>query len=181
MADQTDYTLTTADADELSAMVLMPHEYRAKLLRRYIREHGQAALINLFSQTIGLANSVVANNREFIELAGIIEGTLHPHNAHQVNLPTMFGALSGVGLANSVDQTKTCGGCAYRLGSCANQSPITTTDASWCLSEGDDFLCHERVDSKGEPHKLCVGHAQKAKGQRRRARRQTIDEGHPVT
>jgi hypothetical protein len=173
MGDATDYTMADADADALRGMVLLPHEYRTKLLRRYVREHGQAALINLFSQFIGLANSVVANSREFIELAGIIEGTLHPHNADKINLPTIFGGLVGVGLANSIDQTKTCSGCAYRLGTCANQSPITTIDANWCEDESDlDFLCHERLNAKAEPYKLCAGHAQKTKGCRVRGARQ---------
>jgi hypothetical protein len=41
--------------------------------------------------------------------------------------------------------------------------------------ETEDFLCHERVDAKGEPHKLCAGHAQRTKGRRRRAVRAALE------
>ncbi len=160
----TDYTLTAEDADALKAVVLLPGDIRAQLLKKYLAERGTAALVNLFCQVIGMANSVVANNREMIELAGIISGELHPHNAHQINLPTLFGALSGVTLAASVDQTKTCNGCAYRLGAIANQSPVTTYDAEWCGQDGNqDFLCHERLDAKGNPRHLCAGNAKRKK------------------
>lgn len=168
MADATDYKLTPADADTLKSIVLLPGDLRTKLLQKYLAEHGVGALVGLFSQTIGMANSVVENSREMIELAGIISGELHPHNAHHINLPTLFGALNGVTLAASVDQASTCQGCAYRLGTCANQSPVTTCDAEWCENDGtQDFLCHERVSDGGVPRNLCAGHAQKTKLRRK--------------
>ena len=69
---------------------------------------------------------------------------MHPQLAEKINLPTLFGALHGVVLAAGVKSDKTCGGCAFRLGTPANQSPITTGDADWYFHPGEgDCLCHE--------------------------------------
>ena len=160
-----DYRMADAEAEYLRAVVLLPHGSRADLLTRYAVEHGHAAAINLFSQVIGMANSVIENNREMIELLGIIEGGEHPYRVEQYNLPTLVGALAGVPLANSIDQRKVCHSCAYRLGAPANQSPVTTIDAAYCSSDEITFLCHEDVDEKGNPTHLCRGHAQRMKSQ----------------
>lgn len=158
-----DYALTDTQAETLQGASLIPVDLRRKLLRRLRRDE----LVELFAQFIGLANSVVANNREMIELAGIISGELHPERAHEINLPTIFGALSGVKAANLVPaEAKTCGGCAYRLGTPANQSPVTTSDVDWQRGAGDDFWCHEDMNADGSPNRKCIGHllAMKAEG-----------------
>jgi hypothetical protein len=162
-----DYRLSLMEADALAVASLLPADMRAEIFRRYAKEHGSEALIQMVSQFVGLANSVVANNREMIELAGIIEGTLHPERSDQINLPTIFGALMGVRLANAVPQNQRgmCGGCAYRLGTPANQSPSTTADAVWCEEPGQ-FMCHEDLNAKGEPAHACRGHARATKGRR---------------
>jgi hypothetical protein len=161
-----DYQLSDADAETLKGIVLLPDEFRRRLLAKLPK----ADLVHLFSQMIGLANSVVANNREMIELEGIISGELHPDKAHEINLPTLFGALCGVALANAVDGNKTCGGCAYRLGTPANQSPVTTCDADWCdKGGGHDFMCHEDLDDSGNPKHICRGYAQIVKAARAEA------------
>lgn len=165
----TDYAMSDHEADQLKGIALLPHDIRREALALYASSHGRDALINLFSQFIGMANSVVANSREMAELLLITEGKLHPYEAEKVNTPTIFGALCGVSLANGVNQKKTCGGCAYRLGTMANQSPSTTSDADWCIEDGwhgaqpYDFLCHERLDEKGNPTTVCLGHAQRKK------------------
>jgi hypothetical protein len=158
-----EYRLSKLDADELKGASLVDVEIRSILFQKYLAAHGPDALINMFAQFVGLANSVVANNREFIEIFAITDCGIHPHNAHEVNLPTIFGALCGIELANSVNQKKTCGGCAYRLASCANQSPVTTCDADWADKDDHEFLCHEKVDDNGNPTTLCLGHAQRKK------------------
>src|SRR6185503_13705551 len=127
-----DYELSVRDSKELLGVVLLPHEIRLKVLENYRKEHGSQALANLFSQFIGLANSVVANSHDAIELFLIVGKVEHPYQAEKMNWPTIFGALNGVKLAKGVNQEKTCHGCACRLGSLANQSPSTTCDVEWC-------------------------------------------------
>lgn len=159
-----DYALPKEGADILRGAVLLPADMRRKLLRRYLRSHDVPALIDLFAQFIGLANSVIANNREMIELHHITENGMHPNQAEQINLPNLFGALHGVELALGVDQAKVCGGCAFRLGAPANQCQPTTADAAWCLiNESDPFFCHEDMDDSGRPKHLCRGFAQRRK------------------
>ncbi len=153
------YALSNGDAVELKMMVLMPVDERLKLLRRYRRKHGQTALDNLVAQFMGLANSVTANTRDFAWEVAITQGGMDPNAAEKLNHPTIFGALQGVPLANAINQTKTCAGCAYRLGTHANQSPATTIDAADCAENSTDFLCHLPADG-GEPKHVCRGHAQ---------------------
>jgi hypothetical protein len=156
-----DYTLSDADADVLKGAALIPVDLRVQLLTRYMREHGDAALLNLFAQFVGVANTVANNCREAAEMLLILEGGMYPHQAEKANLPTIFGALNGVKLANGVRQDKLCDGCAFRRGTPANTSPSTTIDASDCADDGTRFMCHERhLDAQGEPTQLCVGFAQ---------------------
>lgn len=162
-----DYSIDEADTRELLGIVSLPADYRGMLLTKYVAEHGTAALAELFAQFIGLANSVVANNREMAELLLITEGGMTPNAAEQANLPTIFGALNGILLAEGVDQAKTCGGCAFRLGSCANQSPVTTCDADWCSDGEDQFMCHEDLDDVGKPTRKCTGFTQARKSRRK--------------
>lgn len=163
-----DYRLSDAQADALKGAVLLPSEYRAEILKRFAAAHGADALVALFTEFIGLANSVVANNREMIEMIGIIDGHDHPNQVEKYNLPTIFGALNGVALANAVNQEKTCPGCAYRLATPANQCEPTVIDADWCQSDGEpNFMCHEKLDNRGEPTTMCLGHAQVTKSRRR--------------
>lgn len=161
-----DYRLSDADADALAGVALLPVDMRTEILTRYLAASGSIALVNLFAKFIGLANSVVQNNRGMIEVILIGEGDMHPYQAEKANLPTIFGALQGVKLANSVQPKAACQGCAYRLGTMANQSPATTGDAAWCASDsyGEDFMCHERLDEAGQPRRVCIGHAQRLKG-----------------
>lgn len=155
----TDYTMSKSDANELLGAVLLPNEIRALVLTKYLEKNGAKSLVNLFSQFIGMANSVIQNNRESLELFMIVDRDYHPYQAEKINLPTLFGALNGVKLADGVDQNKTCHGCACRLGSLANQSPSTTTDVDWCMGNDDIFMCHEDMDESGRPTRRCVGFA----------------------
>lgn len=159
--DCTSYALSLADASELAGLVLVDHDIRIQLLERYLNLHSVLELMNLFSQFVGMANSVVENGREMTEIILITEGGMWPNQAEKANLPTMFGACNGVKLAAEIDPAKTCPGCAFRLGTPANQSPCTTDDADWCGNPGASaFMCHEDLDDKGEPTKGCAGFAQ---------------------
>lgn len=155
-----DYTIPDEVVADLMGLVRFPHAVRLEVLTAMKGRIGADAILALFSQFIGLANSVIANNREMAEMLLITEGNLHPHQAEKVNLPTLFGALNGTLLAKGVDQSKTCGGCAFRVGTCANQSPSTTCDADWCKDGGEQFMCHEDLDDRGNPTRKCTGYTQ---------------------
>lgn len=152
-----DYNLHPAVADMLKGVVSLPHELRYEILRDWFRQSGGCDPVYVLSQFIGMANSVVASNREMIEEILLLEGVKHPGREHDVNLPTMFGALVGVGLASKACVKSPCHGCAFRLGSPANQSPSTTEDVEWCLDGDDRFWCHEELDDDGNPTKRCAG------------------------
>ncbi|MFG0381062.1 hypothetical protein ACF8C6_08865 [Pseudomonas sp. zbq_18] len=153
----TDYLIAPADALELSGATLLPFDLRRKVLARMAAQRDQGAMLDLFAQVLGMANAVVENCRIMTELILTEEG-MHPHTAEKANLPTMYGALQGVLLADGVSQKGTCAGCAYRLGTPANTSPITTSEASHCQRELMQFNCHLRLDKEGQPTKACAGH-----------------------
>lgn len=152
------YSISPTHADALMGIVALQADVRRVALDRLLG--GRAEVIDLFSEFIGLAKSVIENNREMAELVLITEGGLPPNQAEKINLPTLFGALNGVRLADGIDPAGTCEGCAFRLGTCANQSPITTFDASDCREPGEPvFMCHEDLTEGGVPTRACAGFA----------------------
>lgn len=161
----TDYVIDAIDAKDLLGVVLAPADIRRQALERMATQRTADQMLDLFAQVLGMANAVAENCRTMAELILIEEG-MHPHTAEKANLPTMFGALQGVLLANGVDPRGTCASCAYRLGTPANTSPITTTEARYCQSELMKFLCHAELNEAGEPIKQCVGHAKALRAQR---------------
>lgn len=164
-----EYSMGREDASWLAGTCQMPVDIRKVSLEAYTKQKGTDALINLFAQFIGMANSVVANNQEAIEIFGIIEGGMTPQQAEKLNLPTIFGACNGAMIAVGIDQSPLCRGCAFRIGTLANQSPSTTCDADYCGYPGEQpFMCHEDMDDKGEPTKGCIGFAQ-LRARRKRA------------
>lgn len=163
----TDYDVSREDIEPLSRAVFLPADERAAVFRRFVAENGVEALIAAFAQFVGLANSVVANQREMIEIIGLVESGESPRLVEQYNLPSIPGALAGVKVACDVEQDRTCEGCAYRLGTCANQSPSTSDDAAYCADDGEQFWCHMEVDDCGKPTQLCHGWAQKSRDARR--------------
>ena len=159
MSDCTDYTLTPPQAAELSGFAQAPLSDRIDVLTRYAREHGAERLVELFAQFIGLANSVAANCRNMTDLVLIGELGMHPDKFDSLNLPTIVGACQGVMLAARCDAAGACEGCAYRVGSMANQSPMATSDAAYMAFDQKGFMCHAETDESGRPTKVCVGHA----------------------
>lgn len=154
-----DYAMTPAAAQFLKSVALVPVDVRLKLLARYQREHGAQRLRLLFAEFIGLANSVVANNREAIETVLLEFDIGHPDRPQPINLPTIFGALVGVENAALVDSDAVCAGCAFRLGTWANQCPITASDAHDAASGEFVFNCHEDLDESEEPTHRCRAYA----------------------
>jgi len=154
-----DFRLSVEQAKQLAAIVAAPLGDRLNLLSRYQRQKGTAALIELFGSFIGLARTVVDNNREMVELILLLECVTTPHRSSDVNLPTLRGALLGVEHA-ALCAVDVCAGCAFRLGTPANQCETTALDVEYCIDEDRQrFMCHEDMDDHGEPLHLCRGYA----------------------
>jgi hypothetical protein len=135
-------------------------EERYRVLARHQDAHGPEVILHLFSQFMSLAISVANNCHVQTGLVLVTEGGMHPHQAEQINLPTIVGALQGVLLANAVDASGTCSSCAFRLATPANQSPSTTADAEYCSDELKSFFCHKRgVMQNGALTRRCIGDA----------------------
>jgi hypothetical protein len=161
-----DYSFDPKMADILSGVVMSPCATRTELLEKIQSKIGVAGFAELFANFIGLANSTLKNSDEMIDIILIVQGIRHPDKSEdRANLPSIFGALRGVIMADGIDASKVCGGCAFRLGTPANQSPITTTEAHDCVGDdgGRHFQCHEELDRRGQPFKACAGYAQSIK------------------
>lgn len=153
------YFLNDAEADALAAIVAASGQDCRGMLASYATVHGHAALVDLVAQFVSVAKSVTSNCREMAEHLLTLQGA-HPYEAEKINMPTLDGALAGAKLANSVDPRGACHGCAFRLGSVANQCPSTMLDAAWCQRDVHRFMCHARgVLDDGTPTVRCVGDA----------------------
>ena len=158
-----DYRISPADAADLSGVSLMPQEIRLLLIQKHAERHGAAATLELFSQFVGMANSVVDNCRIAAETILIREGGLSPADARKANMPTLFGALQGIKLAAGANPSHLCGDCAFRVGSIPNQSSVTTCIAEQELRDPQgDFMCHHGLAPDGEPALRCLGFEAKA-------------------
>lgn len=148
------YHLSDDDALLLTALAISPRDMRLDILATKTPYQ----VVALFVEFMGLANSVEINAREVAEYVLRDQGKLAPEVAKRINLPTVMGALMGVGLANGAGQARgTCKGCAYRHATPANQSHVTTGYA--LAAERGEFLCHERPEGGGDPDRICRGHA----------------------
>jgi hypothetical protein len=78
-----------------------------------------------------------------------------------INAPTPAGYELGYHLARFADAApqiaERCFTCAFRQGTDANGSPLTTMDALKCVMEGEPFYCHE-TESRSDPQRLCAGY-----------------------
>lgn len=157
-----EYSMTRDDAIELAGIAQFDLAMRREALTGYLQRNGSQRLVELLAQFIGMANSVAENCAEMSDQVLIEECGVHPDKFTSVNLPTIIGACQGVQIASKCDPKGACHGCAYRLGSIANQSPITTCDAEFMAHDRKGFMCHAHLDEQGEPTKVCVGHAKAA-------------------
>ena len=163
MPANSEYSMTHSDAMDLAGIAQFDLVMRREALTSYLQRNGSQRLVELAAQLIGMANSVVENCAEMSDQVLIEECGVHPDKFTSVNLPTIIGACQGVMIASKCDPAGACYGCAYRLGSIANQSPITTSDAEFMAHDQKGFMCHAHLDEQGEPTKVCVGHAKAAK------------------
>lgn len=155
-----EYAFTRDQAMTLAGAAGLPVDLREIIFAKYAEQHGAQALAGLFAQFMGLANSVVANNRTALEIFGMVHLNDGPYTVEKYNLPTIFGACNGAIIASGVEQDGLCGGCAFRVGTHANQSPVTTCDADYCSHPGEQpFMCHEDITEDGNPKRACVGFA----------------------
>lgn len=155
------YQLDVVDAVALKNMVAMSTDCRRQAIGTYLDTYGIAATLNLFVQSLGMANSVVQNCRKAAELFVSENTDVHPYIAAQISLPTMLGACMGASLNAKCHllPSAACHGCAYRIGSIANQSESATDDAAYALIDRKGFMCHAELDNEGDPVRVCVGHA----------------------
>ncbi|WP_154912210.1 hypothetical protein [Pseudomonas fluorescens] len=151
------------DATDLASIAQFDLAMRREALTSYLQRNGSLRLVEFMAQLIGMANSVAANCSEMSDQVLITECGVHPDKFTSANLPTIIGACQGVQIASKCDPRGACHGCAYRLGSIANQSPITTSDAEAMAHDRKGFMCHAYLGGDGEPTKVCVGHAKAAK------------------
>lgn len=158
----TDHNIHVDLAKELRAIAAVPMDHRRLALRRLSAKIGNAAMVDLFGEFIGLANQVAFNACEQAKDLLVLQGHVWPHEAERVNMPSVLGALNGIVLSASVDPGPLCGGCAFRAGTVANQCLPTTEDADYCSTPGErPFLCHEAVDEHGNAISACRGFAQR--------------------
>ncbi|TQC94702.1 hypothetical protein FK216_15580 [Moraxellaceae bacterium AER2_44_116] len=156
----TQYDFSGNQANVLSVAINLPLQHRVSFLAEQMSPDN---LLLAFANFIGMANSVSENTFLAVEQILVECGVTHPDRLSGANLPTLTGALNGYELSQGISQKRTCKGCAYRKGTPANQSLITTTDASYCIDSYEDFHCHEKLDDNGQPVKLCAGHVQHKK------------------
>lgn len=160
-----DYSLTPAQAEFIREVSEVAQPARARLIRGRMTTHATLALAaaelsEMLAAMVGLAASLSENGREMVELVLVVEGGMHPSTAEKANLPTLEGALAGIALADGIDAARLCAGCAFRMGTPANQSPVTTADAGECAEPGEEaFYCHEEFNADGSPAKACAGFA----------------------
>lgn len=173
----TDYDFDPRDVTTLQGISSLPQDMRVEIMRKLFARRTKAQLIEMFANFVGLANAVEGNMRDFLELAGIIHGGMNEIEAEKLNAPTVWGALNGIKIATP-PVPGMCGGCAFRKGTPANQSSITTIDALDSATGGiaAEFMCHERPDcedtAKATP---CVGKI--AWMERQRPERRIVEGG----
>lgn len=157
------YRLSPIEAAFLRKVVQASTTDRMGLLTRYAKSAGIDDLVRVLAHLIGCANAVIENCKAAASDLLVTEGGLHPHVAEDLNMPTLAGAMSGLMLVDGIDPRGACSGCVYRQGSHANQSPVTTEDAAYTACVGKTFMCHEGLDARGNPTKVCIGHAKALK------------------
>lgn len=135
----TDYELSPQQAEWLKAVILLPREMRVEALNKFSGNFGSLGVLLAFADFIGLANSVIAHGASFLPNMVRASGVEWPEGKG-LNLPTIFGALEGIGIANHAKEM--CHDCAFRQGTAPNQTTNTIYDTEYCAT----FLCHIKPD-----------------------------------
>lgn len=166
MTPTSEYRLNPDQAEALAGLAVMATSDRLSYIKKLRRQRGMNWVLELFAQAIGTANSVIENSREMAEFVAITQGDMHPHQADQINIPTLLGAALGATNAANSDQSAICEGCAFQLGSVANQCVSTQADVQHVELHNARFLCHMNgLDDQGNPTRTCPGWAKYQKGQ----------------
>lgn len=156
------YIFTPIEAEQLQALHLVPTQHRALAMQKSLTDLSRDDLLCLFSQYIGVANSVVSNCHEAITFFRVLEGEENPERPCEgLNLPSIDGALNGVRINHNIDTSDCCETCVFVHGSMANQSPTTTDDVRYCSEDGKVFMCHD-VGPDEIPNIPCKGWARRA-------------------
>lgn len=176
-----DYAIPAPLAKVLVGIVSMPTRGRHQGLQQLAAHLGSDGFIDLFAQFIGMSNQVAENAREHAQ-AMLVEEGLHPYTAEKINMPSPVGALQGAQLADGVDTSSLCHGCAFRRGSVANTCAPTTADAEWCSQPNErPFMCHVDLDGSGDPTQACRGFAQRRRASIAQERVNAADLQHGQT
>lgn len=159
---QHEYCFNATEARQLKALQRLSTNDRALKMQTYFKDLSRDNLLCLFSEYIGVANSVVSNCHEAISFFRILEGEENPDRPCEgLNLPSIDGALNGVLINHNIDTSGCCATCVFVHGSMANQSPTTTDDARYCSEDGKVFMCHD-VGPDEIPNIPCKGWARRA-------------------
>jgi hypothetical protein len=153
----TDHTMGADVARDLMGLVLLPREVRVAALERLLRERGERWLIEALADLVGVANQALANCEEAVDVILVSHGVYRPDSSERANLASLYGALVGIALAEGVEQDGLCAGCAFRVGTPANQSLLTTCDAEHAEAFGERFMCHAGLEEGDQPRRVCLG------------------------
>lgn len=129
----------------LTVATFAPPEMRAEMLETILLENGPEALVDAFSDFIGIARKVIDNQH------AAVAGAVGKDIADRINYPTLQGAMSGKEIAIE-PVPGMCRDCAFRQGTPGNQSVSTVMGAK----EGP-FWCHHDLKADGEPTRHCAG------------------------
>lgn len=154
----TDYAMSPEHAANLAGGALLPRDLRIETAKLLLRLGADPA--EVIADLLGMANSVVENCTELLRTEAVARGWVHFHEIDRINFPSMHGALMGVLLSAGVDAAKVCHGCAFRLGSMANQCAPTQYDAAAAVDGEFPFMCHEELDASGKATHGCRGYGQ---------------------
>lgn len=161
--DTKSYAFTREESCNLASWLTFGHEDRVQFIRNYIALKDPTEIASLFSNFIGMAQTVVENCEEAAQMIALTEFGANPHDVEKMNMPCLGGAIVGYEMSAGVDQGHLCHGCAYRKGSVANTCLVTQADAVYCHDDKQTFMCHENLDASGEPTQKCRGFLKKEK------------------
>lgn len=128
----------------------MSAEGMASVFKEYLQRNDKEEPAVIIANILAMSQSVISNISDELERELISSGKMS--NDQRLNMPSLAGAAMGSKMANT--EKGKCG-CAFKLGSFANQCEATVFSAGL----GDEFFCHQKGKKK-----LCKGWI-RAKGQ----------------
>lgn len=129
-----------------------------QIIRRLMADLDKEELLTALVMLTRRFTLATQSAKEHFKLLAINEFKMSPHQAEDLNLPTMVGSLLGVQLAG-LDQDKCCSTCAFRENAAANHCAPTIMEVHHAFHNNTPFMCHHNLVD-GEPVHLCRGFAQ---------------------